>query len=595
MSRDSADRNPPSVGIRPATDITSEPSDLPSPRRRFPRVSASPRCPATIPEHPDEELWVDGPRSSVCFAPAADFVSHTQIGYSDKFASQSTSGVSLQRSATQSAPSAELWVDGPAEFRTPLQDGVSGSRTVGSLGPAAVARKPAINSDEEQTATSSRPCRWSSGEGVSKSRLPRTSAKKNHSSLRLRHATQPVLDGRITAWVKSVQQASQPPDDDLSQPDAVDVPESQELQETESVLLGHENCEEVKVQEKEETSSMANSSHSLYEREVDESLETASLRGCALISSDDDAASLSNSKVERLRDGVPDGCADDKLYNELQSAAMVENIPVSEDVLRTPVGSSGGTTRRSRLVQPVVRSSSNSSQRGDSNSPSFHRSSSYPRRCLSSPRKNSSLHGSHSPEPSRLKLPATTKTATPTSIRRCSDTVREKSQPSGVKKPTSSADECDKVVTNASSQKSQKALNQKPQQSKSGGSRNADRGGKSSPRSAKVERKSCVPAASKNTSSEAGDGRCLVSPYHTVTSPRRRVAGCSTSSDNSSLLSDAVTARSKSSEVELSSGYESMLRDDSEDTITAHCTDWTSDDNGNGIHGQCTDNCKVCM
>jgi len=582
VSRDIADRNSPSIGIRPATGVASEPSDEPSPRRRFPRVSASPRCPATIPEHPDEELWVDGPRSSICFAAATDSVSHTQTGCSDRFSSQSTSGVSLQRFAKQSAPSAELWVDGPAEFRTALQDGASGSRTVGSLGPAAVARKPVINSDEEQTATSSRPCRRSSGESASKSRLPRTSARKNNSSPRLRHAAQPVLDGRITAWVKSVQQASQPPDDDLGQPDAVDVPESQELQETESVLRGHENCDEVKIQDKEETSSMANSSHSLYEREVDESLETASLRGCALMSSDDDAASLSNSKVERLRDGVPDGRTDDKLYNELQNVATVENIPVSENVSKTPDITSCGRARRSRLVQPVVRSSSNSSQHGDSSSPAPQRSSSYPRRCLSSPRKNSSLHGSHSPEPSRLKLPATSKTATPTSIRRCS----ERSQPSGVKKPTSSADECDKVVTNVSSQKSQKALNQKPQQSKGGGSRNADRGGKSSPRLAKVERKSCLPVGSKSTSSEAGDGRCLVSPYHTVTSPRRRGAGCSTSSDNSSLLSDAVTARSKSSEIELSSGYESMLRDDSEDTITVHCTDWTSDDNGNSLHGQ---------
>ena len=61
----------------------------------------------------------------------------------------------------------------------------------------------------------------------------------------------------------------------------------------------------------------------------------------------------------------------------------------------------------------------------------------------------------------------------------------------------------------------------------------------------------------------------MVSPYETVTSPRRAVAGCSTCSDNSSQLSDAVRSKS-SGEVELSSGYESMLlRDDSEDTIAA--------------------------
>jgi len=593
VSRESSDRNSSSIPAlsAAAAAVGSELSDVQSPRRRFPRVSASPRCPATIPEHPDEELWVDGPRSSVCFAPASsESVSHIQTGCADKFANQSPSAFSSHRVAKPSTPNAELWVDGPAEFRTQVHDGVSDSKAVANSGPAAVARKPVINGEAEQAATSSRvglPRRSSHGEAVSKSRLPRTSAKKNHSSPRLRRTTPPALDGRITAWMKSVQQASQPGD-------TVNVTESHELQETESVHLeDHESHRDVDVQDTDETTSMANSSHSLYEHQVDESLETASLCGCAVMSSDDDTASVSKCKVQRLHDGVPDGCVDDKPYTEQQTAVTKDNIPVlstEENVSKTPVVSSSGTSRRSRVMGPVVRSASNCSRCGSS-SPASHRSSSFSHRCISSPRKNSSSHGSPSPEPSRLKLSSTTKTSTPTSLRRCSDAVRERSQPSAVKKPTSAVAEQEKILTNVSSQKSQKAMNEKSLQSKSGASRSVDRChagvGKSSPRPATVDGKTCLPVRTKKTS-EAGEGPCLVSPYHTVTSPRRRGAGCSTSSDNSSLLSDAVTARSKSSEVELSSGYESMLRDDSDETITAHSADWTSGDNS--AHGQCTHN-----
>jgi len=569
MSRDSAHRKSP--GIPTATaGAELEPSDVQSPRRRFPRVSMTPRCPATIPEHPDEELWVDGPRSSICFTPAAVSASWTQTSSLDKCANQSA------KFTMQTTPSTELWVDGPAEFRTQLNDAVSDSRTAGNQ--AAVARKPQINNDVEQTASSSRLSRRSAashGEAVSKSRLPKTSSSKNHShsSPRLRHSPQPVLDGRITAWVKSVQQASHHPEADLHQSCTFNLAESQELQETGSVeVKDKENAENVEPLEKEETGSMVESSHSLYEHQVDESLETASQCGNALMSSDEDAVSLLNCKVGQLRDGVPDGCADDKLFTELQITATNENIPltsVADNVLKTPVLSSG-TSRKSRQTELVVRSASNCS-RHDNSSPASQRSASFPR-------KNSSLHGSPSPQPSRLRFPSTTKTSTPTSVHRSSNTVHERS---GVKHIANCAAASDKIPANVSSQKSQKSMNPKSQQSKSGGPRSVDRShpsvAKSSPTSAKVERKSCLPVAAKKTS-EAGSGHCLVSPYHTVTSPRRRAAGCSTSSDNSSLLSDAVTARSKSSEVELSSGYESMLRDDSDEMITGHCTDdWTAD------------------
>ena len=580
-SRDSAYRKSPSI---PAAAAAAECglSDVSSPRRRFPRVSMTPRCPATIPEHPDEELWVDGPRSSICFIPATETVSLTQTSSSDKFANQSAGASSLHKFAVHSTASTELWVDGPAEFRTQLRDGVSDSRTVSS---PAVVRKPVTGGDVEQTVTSSRLSRRSAashGEAVSKSRLPKTSTNKNHShsSPRLRHSPQPVLDGRITAWVKSVQQANQFTEADLRQPDPINVSESQELRANGSLQLedkaSHGNTE---VPDKAETSSVANSSHSLYEHQVDESLETESLCGCALISSDEDATSVSNCKAGRLRDGVPDGCAGDRLFSEQQTTAKKENIPASsitEEDSRTPVMSSG-TARSSRLVEPSVRSALNSSWHGNS-SPATQRSSSFPHRCLSSPRKNSLSHASQSPEPSRLRFTNTSKTSTPTNVRRCSNTVREKP---AVKNSSSCVAEPDKIPANVLSQKSQKAVNPKPQQSKSGASRSVDRShagvGKSSPTSAKVDRKSCLPVTAKKTSG-TGSGHCLVSPYHTVTSPRRRAAGCSTSSDNSSLLSDAVTARSKSSEVELSSGYESLMRDDSDETITAHCTDyWTTD------------------
>jgi len=593
-SRDSTNWNSPGIQAATAAAIASGLNGMPSPRRRFPRLSASPQCPATIPEHPDEELWIDGPRSSVCPAPAAKSVSHTQISYSDKCASQSANAISSHKFTTQSAPSSELWVDGPVELRTQLQGGVSDRRTVDSLGPEAVARKPVINSDMEEIVTShlSRKPAASHSEGVSKSRLPRTSAKKNHSSPRLKHTTPPVLDGRITEWVRSVQLASPPPDANIHQTDTMNVSVSQELELPESIHPeDNENHEDVEVEDKEETGSVATSSHSLYEREVDQSLETASLYGCTLMSSDEDAASLSNCRVGWLHDGVPDGAADGK-PSELQNKENIPALNIPDDVLKAPVMSPCTIDRRSRLIEPVVWSTSNCS-RYSSSPPVPQRSSSFPCRCLSSPRKNSSLHGDQSPKPSGLKLPNTTKASSPTRTQRCSDTVCERSQPSCVKKSTSSVAEQDKIRTNVSSQKSHKALNQNPQQSKSGSSRNVDRChmsvGKNSLREAKVDGKTSLPVAVKRTS-EAGDEHCLVSPYHTVTSPRRRGAGCSTSSDNSSQLSDAVTARSKSSEVELSSGYESMLRDDSDEMITGHCTDWTS----NNTRGEYTDNVVPC-
>ena len=563
LSRDLADRASSNIPVGAAGSTFS---GVPSPRRRFPRVSASPRCPATIPEHPDEELWIDGPRSSVCLAAAAEPASQVQSGRSRKFAQDSASAF-LSQNATQSAVNSELWVDGPVEFQTRLPS----SRTVDDAGPTAIARKPVINNDVEQTVTSSRQSRRSAvaphGDGASTSGLPRSSANKSHSSPRLRHPTQQERDGRITEWVRSVQQASQPRDADVHQSDTVNVSEPRELQLTEPG--DHENRGNVEVPEREDTSSVSNGSQSVYERQVDDSLECAVLSSSAVVSSDEDAASVSNCKVDQLRDAVPDGRAND---SERRCMATNGNIPLPNNPEDVSVQSGG----RSRLLEPVVRSASNSSRHG-SVSPS-RRSSPFPRRCFSSPRKNSSSYGSQSSEPSRLNLPSRSRTSTPTTGRRCSDTGRERSKPSAVKKPPRSVAE---QVTNVSSQKSQKTASPNLQASKGTGLRNVGVG-LSSPRTAKVERRSCVPVAVKK-SSEADDGRRLVSPYHTVTSPRRGRAGCSTSSDNSSLLSDAVTARSKSSELELSSGYESMLRDDSEDTITAHCCD---DDHTRPL-GQC--------
>ena len=515
---------------------------VPSPRRRFPRVSASPRCPSTIPEHPDEEQWVDGPRSSVCLA-ATESLSQSKASCPVKFVSEPTS----YRSGVQATSSTELWVDGPAAFQTRFPK----SRTTDIAGPSVSGR----NSDMEPTVTSSRQSRKSlasHGEGVSKSHIPRTSATKSHSSPRLRHQTPPELDGRITAWVKSVEQANQPPG---HQPDTGAVSDSQELHDVED----DKNRGNSEVRGEEDTGSVTDSSHSVYEHQLDESLETASLCGCAVLSSDEDAASLSKSRVHQVRDGIPDGCADDQVYSDQHCAVTKENIP--EDVSEIPIKSRA----RSRVVEPVVRSASTSSQRS-SNSPASQRSSSVPRRCLSSPRRNTSLHGNQSSEPARLKLPSTSKISAATSPNQSSDAVHDGSSVV-MKKP---AEQCT-VVTGVSLQKSQKAVITKSQPLKNTASRNTSRCHASSPRSARADRRSGLPVAS--TEGGDGGGQCLVSPYQTVTSPRRRVAGCSTSSDSG-------TARSKSSEVELSSGYESMMRDDSEETITTHCNDWTGDSQG---------------
>jgi len=560
-------------------------------------VSMTPRCPAPIPEHPDEdELWVDGPRSSICFSPQPPTRRSSSEG---KFAASSSSSHKFTP-----PPSTELWVDGPTEFQTQLGDRAStpaDSRTLHG-NPPAVVRQPVIAKTD---VTSSRSSRRSAGEsggggGSSKSRLPRTGAGKNnhcHSSPRARHSPQPVLDGRITAWVKSVQQASQPPDAaaanddyDTHQPCPTTVSESQE-----TGSLRVEDEERVEAAEKAaETGSVAASSHSLYEREVDDSLETASLRGCALLSSDEDAASSQSNRGaagRRQSDGVPDGYADDdKLYCETEADASTTSKPPRDEVSKTSSAvASSGTNARSKLVEPVVRSPLNSSRQGGCTSPtSERRSSSFPLRCLSSPRGNSGGDGSQSPATSsRLKRPSTSRTSTPTTgvRRRESGTVRGE-RAGGVKSvssgcvPAAESSSADKTVTSAKSQKS--VTPKPPQLSKAGGggSRTVDRShGTGSP---KVDGRSCLPVMKKssNASGGGGGGHCLVSPYHTVTSPRRRRAagGRSTSSDNSSLLSDAVTARSKSSEVELSSGYESMLRDDSDETITAHCADdWTND------------------
>ena len=163
MSRDSSNQGSTSIPSFPGASVSSYAlNGVPSPRRRFPRVAAS-RCPAPIPEHPDEELWVDGPRSSVCFEPAVESAAHTHTGYSDKFSNHTSSAIF----GAKSASSSELWVDGPVAFQTKLQDSVSHSRTVDNLAAAAVARKPVINSNVEQSVTSSRPSRKSSyGEGA---------------------------------------------------------------------------------------------------------------------------------------------------------------------------------------------------------------------------------------------------------------------------------------------------------------------------------------------------------------------------------------------------------------------------------------------
>ena len=517
---------------------------VPSPRRRFPRVSASPRCPATIPEHPDEELWVDGPQSGVIGA-AADEAAEPRTGCRRKC----NTGVGSSHSLSgRSTPTAELWVDGPAEFRTQT----SSRRKAGGTDDVAI------------SSTAPQPSR--AGEATSKLRLPKSAVAKNHSSPQLRHShRQPVLDGRITAWVKSVQEANQRSGADAQQkPDAAVLTE---LPEIESGQMEDDKSGE--VLDKEETSSMVASVQSEYERRVDESLETASLCGFAVTSSDEDPVPDSKFAFDRVREGVPDGCADATPFSEGRCAAAAEDISpskISADcVSNVPASPSPG----GKPSRDEPEAASKSSRRGGTSPSLSQRSSSVPRRFSFSSTKNSRSHGSQSPEPLRLRYAsAAAKTSTPTSLRRCS----ERSQPPSATRLSGTGAELGKVAASGRSQSGKPPP--PPPASKTG-----------SPR-IRAASEHCRPSNSAprlstdcaSVASTSLDGRRLVSPYHTVTSPRRRVTGCSTSSDNSSLLSDGVTCRSKTSEVELSSGYESMLlRDDSDEAITGNCTDWTRD------------------
>lgn len=199
---------------------------------------------------------------------------------------------------------------------------------------------------------------------------------------------------------------------------------SRELQPSESEDREDLGNIDVEVAETEDTSSsMATSVHSLYEHQVDDSLEGAVLSSSAVVSSSEEDAPLSNSRVDQLRrDAVPDGRSDDQPYTE----QLKEDIPLPvnpQDVLNHPEDSSVKSGGRSRLIEPVVRSSSRHAR----STPSSQQTSPFPRRCLSSPRKSSSTHGSQSSEPSRLILPSTSKTSTPTSVRRSSDTGHHQS------------------------------------------------------------------------------------------------------------------------------------------------------------------------
>ena len=92
-------------------------------------MSASPRCPATIPEHPDEdeELWIDGPRSNARLVAAESISEASPAGFLGRFAALPSTTAVGSTSKNLVASQSELWVDGPAEFQTRLPNSRYGS------------------------------------------------------------------------------------------------------------------------------------------------------------------------------------------------------------------------------------------------------------------------------------------------------------------------------------------------------------------------------------------------------------------------------------------------------------------------------------
>jgi hypothetical protein len=193
--------------------------------RRHMRTSATPLYhPATIHEHPDEEQWIDGPRSTVDSASAASRMGGLTSDYATR---RSTS----ERSRRQPPvlPDTELWVDGPAEFQThkvpsSTMPGTSGcieenrSRK-GRPSPAYVTSTGVSRVDHSTITASSLPNKTaqistigctSQDDVVDRKSADKSSLHKNSTSNRLQQRSHlPPPDGRVAAWVQSVCEAAQ--------------------------------------------------------------------------------------------------------------------------------------------------------------------------------------------------------------------------------------------------------------------------------------------------------------------------------------------------------------------------------------------------
>jgi hypothetical protein len=370
----------------------------------------------------------------------------------------------------------------------------------------------------------------------------------------------------------------------------------------------------------EETSSvegltqMETGSQSVYELQVDERLETGS---AAAVASSDDDASVWDSAVsklcpgssviqDRIREGKADGEEDANYFDEVlqenpmsiildESPELFTNKKFTADAL-LPAKGPGNVS--CLPVYNVPRSEEQlSSQTLPLPEVPIHcsRSASSPRQMTSTPKKSSSSASrSLSSEAAKVRVSEqcinlTGSSVSHATIDRCHEPMITVHQSSS-RDASSIAVMTKEVKDHSSTSKLQKRdVAGKSSQSKTAGSIASSTVKSSYDKpavlsSSTTDRRSRLPmaravglahrsnGAASPDSGVISDHRVvspehrLLSPYHAVTRPRRAVA-CSASSDNSSLLSDPV-AMSKMSEVEVSSGYESMIRDDVEDVTS---------------------------
>jgi len=588
--------------------------------RRHARSSALPIYhPATIVEHPDEEQWIDGPRLAA--SPAVDNCSISKAIPVPLDGSTRRSTSSRSRHQPPVLASNELWVDGPAEFQTlPAQQP---SANISGTGDESRTRKDrteipsvTVNSSSANNTLSSgksrveqsmvstiAPCaastlaaevkKFGQASSLSNNRTSlnsvdltannaRVSADKTSSSHKqpmssphLARAQQrsslPPPDGRVAAWVLSVREAAitsgtlsksdLEPCRELCVPDGNEALTNADHTTTtatrfdiSALVVSDETvdvrkdilppCNEDDDGEKS-SSDAAGSGHSMYERNVDDCLETGSQ--AAVASSDEDAAwDVRASSMHSVVDGCVDDhlstCPVDQFFDALEVCPK-SSVEHSYTSLSDRPSSSTFLHARVANVVPSLQKA--------------HRDvSPLPRRAFSTPR-----HVTSTPKTARSK------SSSLLVARGCAPGVVQEHDSSDRNVPSSKCSSARSCSADRSHRKSS-TVGRLPQGRPSSSSC-------ASPRlsSTREDRRSRLPVVRSNTplttelhdpsgismgSSSSAKVR-LLSPYHAVTSPRR--VRPTAHSDSSSLLSDPVTVTS--------SGYESMLRGDDSDDVTA--------------------------